>query len=104
MDVSAKAGGLKKGLTVVVLDPHNGVIRADRTSEVVLSLAQTAISVLERHIQSCSPDTFNSMKFNSILIIFNNTNYTMHRYLVNVLPPAVIQLAVNVLEYKRSCS
>ena len=99
MDVSAKAGGLKKGLTVVVLDPHNGVIRADRTSEVVLSLAQTAISVLERHIQSCSPYTFNSMQ-----VKIHNTNYTMHSNLVNVLPPAVIQLAANVLEYKRSSS
>ena len=99
MDVSAKAGGLKKGLTVVVLDPHNGVIRADRTSEVVLSLAQTAISVLERHIQSCSPYTFNSIQ-----VKIRNTNHTMHSNLVNVLPPAVIQLAANVLEYKRSSS
>jgi hypothetical protein len=30
MDISTKAGGLKKGLTVVVLDPHNGVIRDSR--------------------------------------------------------------------------
>ena len=79
MDVSAKAGGLKKGLTVVVLDPHNGVIRADRTSEVVLILSQTAISVLERHIQSRSPYTFKSIQVNII-----NTNDTMHRNLVNV--------------------
>ena len=79
MDVSAKAGGLKKGLTVVVLDPHNGVIRADRTSEVVLILSQTAICVLERHIQSRSPYTFKSIQVNII-----DTNDTMHRNLVNV--------------------